>query len=146
MSLFGDRLRELRKGRDMSLKDLGDLLGITGAAVSAWELGKQQPGSDETLAKLAAMFGVSVDYLLGRTDDRSPVPPPAFDEAALATRWPDLSPDRRRKAADMERDAKAQGIELKLAQGMRNEEFDALLRDTVTFAAFIARQRSTPGE
>lgn len=42
------------------------MLGITGAAVSAWEIGKNQPDF-AMLQRIATIFGVTVDYLLGRT-------------------------------------------------------------------------------
>ena len=42
-------------------------LGITQASLSAWETGKASPGS-RILEKLADIFGVSTDYLLGRDE------------------------------------------------------------------------------
>jgi transcriptional regulator with XRE-family HTH domain len=51
----------------MTQKELGKLLGITGAAVSAYEVDKNQPDFD-MLQRIAAIFGVSTDFLVGRTD------------------------------------------------------------------------------
>ncbi len=65
------RLRDLRKERKLSMKKLGELIGLSESTVSLYETGKREP-DNETLMKLADYFEVSVDYLLGRTDDPSP--------------------------------------------------------------------------
>ena len=60
---FGNYLYELRKKAGLSQKDLAYQLGVTDKAVSKWENGKAKPGT-ETLGKLSALYGVSVDALL----------------------------------------------------------------------------------
>ena len=62
---FGDKLREVRRGHNMTQAELGALLGKTGATVCDWEKGKSQPDLEE-LIKLADLFHVTTDYLLGR--------------------------------------------------------------------------------
>lgn len=62
-----NNLRELRKRKKISMKKLGLILGAAESTVSHWENGMRQPDS-ETLIKLADYFGVTVDYLLGRTN------------------------------------------------------------------------------
>ncbi len=69
--MFAQRLRELRTSRKLSQQDLADIVGKTQQAVNLWEKGENEPGY-ETLKKLADLFSVTVDYLLGRTDDPSP--------------------------------------------------------------------------
>lgn len=66
------RLRELRKTRKISMKELGRVIGVSEGAVSLYETGKRKPDY-ETLTALADYFGVSTDYLLERTD--APLPP-----------------------------------------------------------------------
>ena len=61
------RLREIRKNKKITMKDLAVFLGISESAVSLYETGKSQP-DHETLKKIADYFDVSIDYLLGRTD------------------------------------------------------------------------------
>ena len=61
---FGDRLKELRLQSGMTQKELGDKLGITKSVVSFYELRERTP-SPEVLVKLATIFHVSSDYLLG---------------------------------------------------------------------------------
>ena len=63
-----DRLRECRQKANLSQKYVALSLGIAEPSVSNWERGKTRP-SNENIAKLADLYGVSVDYLLGRTDD-----------------------------------------------------------------------------
>ncbi len=61
---FGDRLKELRLQNSMTQKDLADIIGVTKSVISFYELRERTP-SPEVLVKLAAIFHVSSDYLLG---------------------------------------------------------------------------------
>ncbi|WP_277631362.1 helix-turn-helix domain-containing protein [Atopococcus tabaci] len=65
MEGFGARLQELRKQKKWTQKELGAMLGVTHVSVSGYESGNRFPDT-ETLAKIADIFGVSTDYLLGR--------------------------------------------------------------------------------
>lgn len=67
---FGVRLRELRKERGLTQAELAKLLSIGESTISFYESGKRQPDY-ETLIRLADFFNVSVDYLIGRTDDKN---------------------------------------------------------------------------
>ncbi len=58
------RLRELRKEKGLTMKELGEMLGVSEATISLYESGKRTP-NDELKKKLADFFKVSVDYLLG---------------------------------------------------------------------------------
>ena len=62
--LFGDRLRELRKSKNISQEELGHFCRVAKNTVSNWENNINQP-SYEILTKLAQHFGVTIDYLLG---------------------------------------------------------------------------------
>ena len=64
---FSERLSALRKERGISLATLGDYLSVTDEAVRLLEKSKRSP-SFEVLCALADYFGVSIDYLCGRTD------------------------------------------------------------------------------
>lgn len=59
--------KSLRKSKGLSQKMLAEKLGIGQGAVSQWEVGRSMPDLT-TLVKLADLYGVSTDYLLGRTD------------------------------------------------------------------------------
>jgi len=62
-----NRIRELRKQKDLTMKDLGNQIGVSESTVSLYENEKRQPDQD-TLLRIADYFQVSIDYLLGRTD------------------------------------------------------------------------------
>ena len=65
MRLIGERIRQLRTGRNMTQAVLAQRLGVTKSVVSAYENGMRYPSYD-VLIKLADIFTVSTDYLLGR--------------------------------------------------------------------------------
>ena len=66
------RLKELRTKKGVSQLRLATELNTTQNTISRYETGEREPGIDE-LIKIADYFNVSVDYLIGRTED------PKFD-------------------------------------------------------------------
>ena len=56
-------LRILRKNKGLSMKELGEIIGVAESTISQYETGKREPDF-ETLLKLGEFFNVSVDYLL----------------------------------------------------------------------------------
>ncbi len=62
-----DRLKQLRKEKKWTQDCVGSLIGVSKNTVSRYEKGTREPDF-ETLTKLAELFAVSTDYLLGRTD------------------------------------------------------------------------------
>ena len=67
------RLRDLREDRDLKQKDIAELLKIHQTTYSDYELGRLNVPVD-ALNTLADFYGVSVDYLLGRTSKKEPYP------------------------------------------------------------------------
>lgn len=67
--MIGNRLYLLRKAAGLSQAELGDMLSVSHHTISAYEKEKSDP-SDATKVWLARFFGVSVDYLMGLSDDR----------------------------------------------------------------------------
>ena len=61
---FGTRLRELRTARGWTQAQLSARLGVTKSVVSAYETAMRYPSYD-ILIRIAAIFSVSADYLLG---------------------------------------------------------------------------------
>ena len=61
---FGKRLRELRRSRGWTQSQLSSRLGLTKSVISAYETALRYPSYD-ILIRIASLFGVSVDYLLG---------------------------------------------------------------------------------
>ena len=67
-----ERIIKLMKERKLNGVQLAAEMGLYKNAVSEWKTGKVKP-STELIIKLAEYFEVSTDYLLGLTDDRSPI-------------------------------------------------------------------------
>ena len=63
--MLGERLKALRIGMNQTQQQLAAHLGITRAAYSHFENDRNEPDG-ETIVKLAELFHVSTDYLLGR--------------------------------------------------------------------------------
>lgn len=68
MSL-GSRIRDLRKEKKMSQEELGKYLNVSKVSVSGYENDTREPSKD-AIVKLAQLFGVSTDYLLGNTNKK----------------------------------------------------------------------------
>ncbi|EKY4039585.1 helix-turn-helix transcriptional regulator [Listeria innocua] len=66
--MFGNRLKQLRKYNNKTQEDISKILGISRGAYSHIENGRNEPDM-ETIVKLANIFGVSTDYLLGRSNN-----------------------------------------------------------------------------
>ncbi|EAC2891633.1 helix-turn-helix transcriptional regulator [Listeria monocytogenes] len=66
--MFGNRLKQLRKNNNKTQEDISKILGISRGAYSHIENGRNEPDM-ETIVKLANIFGVSTDYLLGRSNN-----------------------------------------------------------------------------
>ena len=67
--MIGNTIRELRKEKKMSQSELGKFIGVSQTTVTAWETGRAEPSST-FVSKLADLFNVSTDYLLGRSDSK----------------------------------------------------------------------------
>lgn len=68
--MFGRKLKELRLERKINQSELGEIIGISPSTVGMYERDQRFPDKD-ILGKIADYFEVSVDYLLGRTDERN---------------------------------------------------------------------------
>ena len=65
--MLSQRIKALRTNKEYTQKELAEKLGLTPKMVSFYELGDRVPPPD-VLEKLADIFGVSTDYLLGRSN------------------------------------------------------------------------------
>ena len=68
MRVFSERLRELRKNKNLSQKALAEILKTNNSSICDWECGRTEPDI-ETLACMAIFFDVTSDYLLGLEDE-----------------------------------------------------------------------------
>lgn len=62
---FGNRVKEFRISKEMSMEDLAKAVNVSKSNVSMWENSNVIPRND-VLLKLAKLFGISTDYLLGK--------------------------------------------------------------------------------
>ncbi len=65
---IAQKIKDLREKQDMTQSELAKILGLTRAAVNAWEMGISVP-STQYIIELAKLFSVSTDYLLGMNDN-----------------------------------------------------------------------------
>ncbi len=89
--LLGQRIRELRERQGMSQAALARTLGASINAINMLEVGSTRAPHIDRLIAIADLFSVSIDYLVGRTDD---------PEAMPAT--PQAKRQRTRKAAPVD--------------------------------------------
>jgi len=68
--MFAERLKELRKDKNMTQVQLADALGVSKGTVAMWEIGKREPNF-ETLNRLSDIFDKRIDYILGNSNDAS---------------------------------------------------------------------------
>ena len=67
------RLKELRRKKDITQEELAKQLQLSPSTIGMYETGRREPDFD-TLQMIADYFHVSVDYLIGHTDDPRPYP------------------------------------------------------------------------
>ena len=68
--MFAERLKELRKDKNMTQVQLAEELGVSKGTVALWEIGKREPNF-ETLNRLSDIFDKRIDYILGYSNDAS---------------------------------------------------------------------------
>lgn len=64
------KLRELREQKGVTQKEVATAVGCTSTVYSRYERGEREPDIT-TLCRLADYFGVSVDYIVGRTNEKA---------------------------------------------------------------------------
>ena len=67
---MGDKLKSLRLEKKLTQKQIAERIGLAISAVSSYESGTRYPSYD-VLVKLARIFHVSTDYLLGMSNARN---------------------------------------------------------------------------
>lgn len=68
--LFAKRLRSARIKKNLKQKDVAAFLGVSNGTISFYENGTYQPPV-ESLTRLASLYGISTDYLLGLDRDEN---------------------------------------------------------------------------
>ena len=68
MFIFSEHLKQLRQSRNLAQKQLAEHIGASERGIQNYEIGARKPTYDALIA-LADYFNVSLDYLVGRSDD-----------------------------------------------------------------------------
>ncbi len=89
-------LKELRTSKNYSQQKIADLLNVSRSTVAMWETNKSEP-DNETLLKLAEIFNVSLDYLMGRTDETYDILYKLAEETVLNKEFNDLSINQKKQ-------------------------------------------------
>ncbi len=69
--IYSQRLRQLRKAHKLTMEQLGEKIGIAKSSYGGYEAESKKPPLDKLII-LAKLYDVSVDYILGLTDDPDP--------------------------------------------------------------------------
>lgn len=80
--MFPERITAIRKDLKLSQEKFGELANVSQRTVAFWEAGQRMP-SHAVISALADRLGVSVDYLLGRTDEKQIKNQPAVQRGEL---------------------------------------------------------------
>jgi transcriptional regulator with XRE-family HTH domain len=67
MKAFSNRLKELRKSKGLSQKELAEILHTTNSSICDWECERTEPNL-EMLVEISVYFNITTDYLLGKID------------------------------------------------------------------------------
>lgn len=67
--MFAMRIKQLRKDEGITQSELANKLKCSLSKIAMWETEKREPTKDD-LINLSIVFDVSIDYLLGRSDDK----------------------------------------------------------------------------
>ncbi len=79
---FPERISAIRKEMKLSQEKFGELVNVSQRSVAFWESGERMP-SHATISSLADRLNVSVDYLLGRSDEKAIKKQPAVQHGEL---------------------------------------------------------------
>lgn len=131
----GKRLRELRKAKKLTQAELGKIINVTKVSISGYESGDRTPDTDN-LRRLADYFGVTSDYLLGRSDNPELT---AKDEKDIAKRMEKIKRDL------IEGNAEGEGLSYR-GEPMSEEAIESLLEalEHAERIATLANKKYTP--
>jgi transcriptional regulator with XRE-family HTH domain len=88
--VFSKRLAELRSKNKMTQQELADKIGVSRGTIGMYEIGKRDPDTD-TLIKIAKVFNVTTDHLLGNTPTPADkISDSVSDDPELAKFWDEL--------------------------------------------------------
>ena len=78
MSTMGERIRSLREGQGLSQDQMGDIVGISGAAISQWESGATRNIRPENFLRFCAHFRVDPYWVVWGEEEGTNIPKNPF--------------------------------------------------------------------
>lgn len=121
--MFGKRLKQLRAETNRTQEETAKLLGLSRSAYSHIENERNQPDT-ETLAKVSDLYSVTIDYLLGKSNNRN------LDGDGYTIKE---EKDMKKRIEDLRKDVKSQEGLLFDGEPMSDDAVDQLL-DIIEFA------------
>lgn len=105
MKILSQRLREAREKAGLKQIDASKLLGISNGTLSGYEREYRDPDPD-TLHKMADLYGVSVDWLLGKsvypsTNDTSNPEPMSEQDSLMFSNWKRMTEEEKQEALNV---------------------------------------------
>lgn len=79
--IFAKRIKAIRMRERLTQRELGLRLGLSQQSIASWEMGRSYPDA-LMLAEISTKFQVSTDYLLGLTENPTPLPEISEEEMA----------------------------------------------------------------
>ncbi len=113
---LGERIKAERTKNNYSQASLGRLLGVTQQAVGKWEKGSAEPDSS-ALSRMADLFDVSIDYLLGRATPTTKPSRIPLEVVENALEQESLSPGMSSGSGYIALKAKNNGMEPRIMDG-----------------------------
>lgn len=134
-----NNIKVSRERKGMTQKECADYLGVTLRAWQTYEQGVSEPKYD-LLCKIADMFSVTLDYLLGREPAPNPFADLGLDEAGeqeMLRQYMSFEPEVRAMLMD---------VLIKLADSAKPEESPPDIVETTTVGAVLDRRAAMQAE
>ena len=93
-----NRIREVRKSRGLTMKELGKMVGCSESTISVYETGKHEP-DNQMLLKLSEVLDASIDYLLGKTEEKKETNAPRI--AVMLRAMEKMTPEQQKTMIDL---------------------------------------------
>lgn len=104
MADFGERLRMLRRERDLGQKEVAAWLSLSQSSIGKYEHGERTP-TPGVVKQLAEKFNVSTDFLLGNTDMRTPnLGEPNIEFTQMLSEWKKLMEQKKTEELSLEQE------------------------------------------
>ena len=88
--MFGKRLKKLREEKELTQGQLGKLINLSQQTIGHYEVSRAKPDL-ETIQRLAEIFNVTTDYLLGHNFPKQKIKNALSDDPELSEFWQELS-------------------------------------------------------